>query len=87
MPNLNTIIYNEDLSVLTRTEQPIRAFANQANTFLIYAPMGDWNTAFVIYQGLKNGIVNPLLAPTERLTMEAKTSDLTGYNLWQSTIL
>ena len=30
--NLNKITYNEDLTILTQTAQPIRAYAQQANT-------------------------------------------------------
>jgi len=86
MTNLNTIKYNEDLTVDTSTTQAIRAFAEQANTVQIYAPVSDINTAFIIYQGLKDSVVNPKLRSTQRLSMTELTSDLSGYSKWQQVI-
>jgi len=67
--NINTIYYNEDLTIKSQTTQPIRAFAEQANTIEIYAPVSTHNAAYFILQGLKNGVTNPRLLPTERLVM------------------
>ena len=85
MTNLNTIIYNEDLTINTKTEQPIRAYAEQANTVKIFAPMSDFNTAFIIYQGLKDSVINPKLRATERLFM-SPLDDSGVYNVWSNVI-
>src|SRR6056297_565560 len=89
MSNVNTIYFNEDLSVLSQTSQPIRAYAQQANTIEIYAPVSGFNTAFIIYQGLKSGTVNELLDNTEQLLMTdkgTKTVDGIVYQKWQHTV-
>ncbi len=85
MININTIIYNEDLSVASKTEQPIRAFAEQANTIEIKVPVSSYNTAFIIYQGLVSGVVNPRLRATERLFMTPMSDDGI-YSRWHSTV-
>src|SRR6056297_1030872 len=89
MPNVNTIIYEEDLSILSQTSQPIRAYAEQANTIEAYAPVSEFNTAFIIYQGLKGSVVNPRLRATERLYMtDVGEVTLNGvpYHKWQHTV-
>lgn len=85
MLNLNVITYNEDLTISSQTEQSIRAFADQANTIKIKVPVSGYNTAFIIYQGLANGVVNPRLRATERLLMTPLADDGV-YSVWQSTI-
>ena len=67
--NINTIYYNEDLTIKSQTTQPIRAFAEQANTIEVYAPVSAHNAGYFVVQGLKAGVPNPRLIPTERLLM------------------
>src|SRR6056297_2037999 len=89
MANVNTIIFNEDLTVKSQTSQPIRAYAQQGNTIEIYAPVSGFSTAFIIYQGLKDSVVNPKLRATQQLYMEDKgTENINGvpHQKWQHTV-
>ena len=81
--NLNKIIYNEDLTILSQTEQPIRAYASQANTIEIWAPVSGFNTAYIVIQGLASGVLNPRLRATQRLFMTplAASGDYSRWNM------
>jgi hypothetical protein len=83
--NLNKITYTETLALESQTTQPIRAYAEQANTIEVLAPVSGFNTAFAVLQGLKNGVVNPALRTTERLFM-SPLSDEDEYRRWNFVI-
>ncbi|MFA7097399.1 MAG: hypothetical protein WC383_13085, partial [Gammaproteobacteria bacterium] len=83
--NLNKITYNEDLTILTQTAQPIRAYAQQANTIEVLAPVSGFNTAYIVLQGLASGVVNPRLRATQRLFM-SPLSDEGNYKRWNMVI-
>ena len=67
--NINTIKYSETLALQSQTTQPIRAFAEQANTIEIDTEVSNVNIAFAVLQGLKGGEPNPRMLPTQRLYM------------------
>lgn len=79
--NLNKITYTETLAIDTQTTQPIRAYAEQANTIEVLAPVSGFNTAYAVVQGLKGNVVNPKLRTTERLYM-SPLSDEGEYKRW-----
>lgn len=83
--NLNRIVFNEDLTVKTKTEQPIRAYAQQANTIEVLAPVSGFNTAYIVLQGLANSVVNPRLRATQRLFMSPLTAE-GDYSRWNMII-
>ena len=83
--NLNKITYNEDLTILNKTEQPIRAYAQQANTIEVLAPVSGFNVAYMVIQGLANGVVNPRLRATQRLFMSPLSAS-GNYSRWSMVI-
>ncbi|MFA7100111.1 MAG: hypothetical protein WC143_08570, partial [Eubacteriales bacterium] len=87
--NINSIIYKEDLTILSQTTQPIRAYAEQDNTIEIYAPVSNHNVGYFALQGLKSGIPNPKLGVVELLSMYPladETIDDVLYSHWNAVI-
>nr|MDA3806743.1 hypothetical protein [Thiomicrorhabdus sp.] len=84
--NLNKVKYTQTLALDTPQDyQPIRAYAEQANTIEVLAPVSGFNTAYAVLQGLRGNDPNPALQTTERLFM-SPLSDSGDYKRWNFVI-
>ena len=79
MKNLNTIIFNSDLTVSSQTEKPIQAFSSFQNLIRVIVPFGTEYIPFGIFHA--TNVTNDVAVPSQFILMlPAGTVDVGGEN-------
>jgi len=79
MKNLNTIIFNSDLTVSSQTEKPIQAFSSFQNLIRVIVPFGTEYIPFGIFHATNTA--NDVSVPSQFILMlPAGTVDVGGEN-------
>jgi len=79
MKNLNTIIFNSDLTVREQTERPIQAFSSYQNIVRVVVPFGNEYLPFAVFHATNatNDVASPaqfiLMLPNGTTTVDGET--------------
>jgi len=69
MRNINTIVFNPDLTVKTQTEKPIQAFSSYQNIVRVVVPFGNDYIPFGIFHATND--TNDVGTPAQFILMVA----------------